>query len=75
MGGELYPIIMAAVFGGVALLMLLLWGLFKFFHWLEKRETGATHGFLELPTELRKPVRAQGGGAEEVGAESPHQAG
>ena len=56
MAGSMYIWIMLAFFlatGGVVLaLVVMLW----IGHWAEKNETGAKHGFLELPTELRSPA-------------------
>jgi hypothetical protein len=55
MAGSMYIWIMLAFFlatGGVVLaLVVMLW----IGHLAEKSETGAKHGFLELPTELRSP--------------------
>jgi hypothetical protein len=57
MAGAMYIWIMAAVFLGVVFVIALLAVLFRLGHWLEKKETGATHGFLELPPESRsRPV-------------------
>jgi len=55
MSGGLYFWIMLAVFLGCVGISVLLWIIFRIGHWLERKQTGATHGFLELPTELRKP--------------------
>jgi hypothetical protein len=53
MAGAYYIWIMAAFFiccvGTLALLM----GIFWIGHKLEKKQTGATHGFLEVPPESR----------------------
>ncbi len=58
MAGALYPWIMAAFFIGSAGVMLLLFGIFWIGHWLEKKQTGATHGFLEIPPGSRsRPAR------------------
>ncbi|HUO10411.1 MAG TPA: hypothetical protein VM008_19045 [Phycisphaerae bacterium] len=52
-GGAYYIWIMAGFFllavGVIGLFALILW----VGHLIEKKETGATHGFLELPDELR----------------------
>jgi flagellar basal body-associated protein FliL len=53
MTGGLYIWIMLAVFLGAFALALILGIIFYIAHWLEKKETGATHGFLELPHNLR----------------------
>ena len=53
MAGALYLWIMLAFAIGCGGVLLLLVGLLFIGHWLEKRETGAKHGFLELPHELR----------------------
>ena len=58
MAGALYIWIMAAFFIGVVGVGALLFGVFYIGHWLEKRETGGKHGFLELPEELRKGKNA-----------------
>jgi hypothetical protein len=34
-------------------LLLVIAGILLLGHWMEKKETGAKHKFLELPTELR----------------------
>jgi hypothetical protein len=55
MAGSLYIWIMLVFFlltGGVVLALV---GMLWIGHWAEKSETGAKHGFLELPTELRAP--------------------
>jgi hypothetical protein len=49
MAGAYYIWIMAAFAIGCGGVLLLLIGLFLIGHWLEKKKTGATHGFLELP--------------------------
>ncbi len=49
MAGALYLWIMLAVFLGVAALLALLIAVFWLGHWYEKKNTGATHGFLEIP--------------------------
>jgi hypothetical protein len=49
MAGALYLWIMLALFGGVAALIALLIAIFWIGHWYEKKSTGATHGFLEIP--------------------------
>jgi hypothetical protein len=57
MAGALYIWIMAAVFLGVVAVIALLTILFWLGHWLEKKQSGATHGFLEIPPEsLSRPV-------------------
>jgi hypothetical protein len=49
MAGALYFWIMLAVFIGTATVMGLLIALLWVGHWWEKKQTGATHGFLEPP--------------------------
>ena len=49
MAGAWYVWIMAAFFIGAVGIMALLAGIFWIGHWLEKKRTGATHGFLEVP--------------------------
>jgi hypothetical protein len=49
MAGALYIWIMLAFFIGCAGVLALLIGIFWIGHWLEKKQTGATHGFLEVP--------------------------
>jgi hypothetical protein len=49
MAGALYIWIMLAFFIGCAGVLILLTGIFWIGHWLEKKHTGATHGFLEIP--------------------------
>lgn len=53
MAGALYIWIMAAFFICCVGTLVLLMGLFWIGHKLEKRQTGATHGFLEVPPESR----------------------
>ena len=53
MAGALYIWIMAAFFIGCVGVLVLLTGIFWIGHKLEKRQTGATHGFLEVPPEAR----------------------
>ena len=55
MAGAYYIWIMAAFFLSACGVIGLFVGLLLLGHWLEKRETGAKHGFLELPEELRTP--------------------
>jgi hypothetical protein len=62
MAGALYIWIMLAVFVGVAALITLLIAILWIGHWFEKKTTGATHGFLEIPP-----------GAESRPAASPPQ--
>jgi hypothetical protein len=57
MAGAFYIWIMLAFLIGCGGVLLLLTGLFFLGHWLEKRRTGATHGFLELPENLRQPAQ------------------
>ncbi len=49
MAGALYIWIMLAVFLGVAALIAILIAIFWIGHWYEKKSTGVTHGFLEIP--------------------------
>ena len=70
-GGAYYIWIMAAFFGGCGGLLLILGAILFLGYWFEKRRTGAKHGFLELPEELRsgntpaeKPAEAPGKDAE-----------
>ncbi len=49
MAGALYIWIMLAVFVGAAALITLLIAIFWIGHWYEKKSTGASHGFLEVP--------------------------
>jgi hypothetical protein len=59
MAGAYYIWIMAAFFLGCVGVMGLLVGLFWFGHWMEKKETGATHGFLEVPPGAQsRPVKS-----------------
>lgn len=60
MTGGLYLWYMLAFFIGAVGIALLLFGIFFIGHWLEKKETGATHGFLELPNELKRPAKREG---------------
>ncbi len=53
MAGSLYIWIMGAFFLLAAGVVLALVGMMWIGHWAEKKETGAKHGFLELPEELR----------------------
>ncbi len=57
MGGSFYVWIMLAFFVGCGGVLLLLTGIFLIGHWLEKKQTGARHKFLELPHELRGETR------------------
>ena len=58
MAGSLYIWIMGAIFLGVVLLLAGMGLLFWIGHRLEKKETGATHGFLEIPENQRsRPAR------------------
>jgi len=66
MAGALYIWIMLAFFIGAVGIMALLIGIFWIGHKLEKRQTGATHGFLEVPPE------AQGRPASSEKLEAPH---
>jgi hypothetical protein len=54
MAGAYYIWILGACFLGTAVVIGGFVGLLWLGHWLEKRQTGATHGFLELPREYRK---------------------
>jgi hypothetical protein len=60
-GGAYYIWIIGAFFvlvaGALGVVMLALW----VGHLIEKKETGATHGFLELPMELRGKEGGNGG--------------
>jgi hypothetical protein len=49
MTGPLYLLLMLAIFLGSAALITLFIAILWFGHWFEKRSTGATHGFLEVP--------------------------
>ncbi|HVT80517.1 MAG TPA: hypothetical protein VHM90_07665 [Phycisphaerae bacterium] len=49
MAAAYYIWIMAAFFISCVGLMALLVGLFWIGHWVEKKQTGAKHGFLEIP--------------------------
>ena len=49
MAGALYIWIMAAFFVGCVGVLFLLMGIFWIGHKLEKKQTGAKHGFLEVP--------------------------
>jgi hypothetical protein len=51
--GAYYIWIMLAFFVGCGGLLLVIAGILLLGHWMEKKETGAKHKFLELPTELR----------------------
>jgi hypothetical protein len=53
LGGAYYIWIMLAFFVGCGGLLLIIIGMLLIGHWMEKKQTGATHGFLELPKELR----------------------
>ena len=53
MAGALYIWIIGAVFVLVVGVMAVFIGLLYFGHWLEKKQTGAKHGFLEVPEESR----------------------
>jgi hypothetical protein len=53
MAGALYIWIMAAFFVGCVGTLVLLMGVFWIGHKLDKKQTGATHGFLEVPPEAR----------------------
>ena len=52
-GGVYYIWIMLIFFLAAAGLMLVVGGVLWIGHWMERKSSGATHGFLELPTELR----------------------
>jgi hypothetical protein len=54
-GGAYYIWIMAAFFIGAVGLIVVVSVVLWIGHWMERKSTGATHGFLELPTELRQP--------------------
>ena len=56
MAGGLYIWIMGALCVGTSLIVLGMALAFWIGHRLEKKETGATHGFLEMPRELRTPA-------------------
>jgi hypothetical protein len=59
MAGAYYIWIMGAIFLGCGLVVVLFVGILFLGHWLEKRQTGSTHGFMELPEELRsRPARS-----------------
>jgi hypothetical protein len=60
MAGALYIWIMAAFFLGCGGVVGLIVGILLLGHWLEKKQTGATHGFLELPMELRNAAPRPG---------------
>ncbi len=53
-GGAYYIWIMLFFFVGCGGVLLLLAAIFLVGHYLEKKSTGATHKFLELPDELRE---------------------
>jgi hypothetical protein len=60
MAGAFYIWIMAAFFMGCVGTLVLLSGIFWIGHKLERRRTGATHGFLEVPPESRgRAVRSE----------------
>jgi hypothetical protein len=48
----------AVVIGGFIMML-------RLGHWLDRRETGATHGFLELPHEFRKKEAGVKTGSDE----------
>ena len=52
-GGAYYIWIMFAFAVGCGGVLLLITAIFLIGHWIEKKQTGATHRFLELPRELR----------------------
>ena len=60
MAGAYYIWIMAAFFLCACGIIALFTGLLYLGHWLEKRETGSKHGFLELPDELRSKAPEPG---------------
>jgi hypothetical protein len=49
MAGALYIWLFAALFIACVGIMALLAGIMWIGHWLEKKQTGATHGFLQVP--------------------------
>ncbi len=55
MAGGLYVWFMGAVCLGATLFVVGMALIFMLFHHMEKKETGAKHGFLEMPDELRAP--------------------
>lgn len=55
MAGALYIWLIGACFLIVVAVILLITAVFYIGHWLDKRK-GATHGFLEMPAELREPA-------------------
>jgi hypothetical protein len=54
LGGAYYIWIMLTFFVGCWAILLLIGGVLWVGHWMDRRETGAKHGFLELPEELRE---------------------
>jgi len=72
MAGALYIWIMLAFFIGCAGVLALLFGIFWIGHWLEKKQTGATHGFLEVPPGAQStPARRSIAPPPEPPAENP----
>ena len=72
MAGALYIWIMLAFFIGCAGVMALLIGIFWIGHWLEQKETGATHGFLEVPQGAQsRPARGRSAPPPEPPAGNP----
>ena len=58
MAGALYIWIIGAMFVLVVGVMAVFIGLLYFGHWLERKQTGAKHGFLEVPEESKsRPAR------------------
>jgi hypothetical protein len=55
MAGAWYIWIIGAFFVGCGGVLALLVGLLFIGHWFERKQTGATHGFLEVPEALRTP--------------------
>ncbi len=61
MAGAYYIWIMAAIFMGAVFIAALFALVFWIGHRLEKKESGAEHGFLELPREFEsRPATTQG---------------
>ena len=66
MAGAYYIWIMAAVFLGAVFIASLFALIFWIGHRLEKKETGETHGFLELPREFEsRPASRQDASADQ----------
>jgi hypothetical protein len=64
LGGAYYIWIMLTFFLGCGALLLLVGGVLWVGHWMERSQTGAKHGFLEMPEELRGT--RDGGGETEA---------